>query len=113
MTNPYSIAPLDPPPTETELAWWQPRQRRARLRGYATSILVWGGFGLAIVEHNNWRVVFAHPLPSVAIATLVGASTTLLYRVVFGKMYQAIERTMMTKAIRDRRVREALLVPPG
>jgi hypothetical protein len=113
VTNPHAIAPLDPPATDAELAWWLSRQRRTLLWGYAASVAFWGLFEIFTVGRTTWSDVFVHPFATLGAIALEGGFVTFFYRLVFGKVYKAVERTLMAKAIRDRRVRHALLEPPS
>jgi hypothetical protein len=108
MTNPYGPVPLDPPPTAAELAWWRPRQRRGRLIGISGSVVLWGLIGVA---SHSWGATLAHPLLSLVAILAGGGVTTLLWQGVFWKFHRNLERTRMTRAIRDRRVRSSLLPP--
>ena len=105
--------PLDPPPTEAELAWWKPQQRRLRLWAYLAPFIFFGLAGVTLSGGlHGWHRLFTRPDLALGLFAFEGTLFTTVIRLVMRKPRERTVLVKMTTAIRDRRIREALLTPP-
>ena len=101
-------APLMPPPTDAELAWWRPRQRRLKISQFIVRALpVVPVCILRLMQGHAWAAV--DPAVQVVSYACAGALYVFVSR---QWVEDRVSREMIT-AIRDRRVRQALLTPPS
>jgi hypothetical protein len=109
MKNPYGPPPLDPPPTKSELVWWESYRYDMRVKVKIASFTAFGLFGLALGSSTHgWRGLVSHPFLSLWLFVFEGAIMTFLTT----PFRHAYERQVMPIAIRTRRVRSALLARP-
>ena len=108
MKNPNAPPPLDPPPTKAELTWWESCAYAMRVKSRVASFIIFGLFGMAIESHRAWHYLIVHPWASLGIFVFEGAVGTFLTT----PFRRAYERQAMPNAIRNRRLRTALLARP-
>ena len=106
MTDLPSVETLSPPPTNAELAWWDQHCRRERWWGFGKRFVL--GVSSSSAYFAIRYVVFVHR---------VGRSDLMIMTLIAGAVIALVPRPntelfdAMTTAIRDRRVRQALLSP--
>jgi hypothetical protein len=101
---------LTPPASSAELEWWDGRRRHMERATNAVRFCVTTGLfaGYVVLAHPHlWHRVLAHPVFPVAVAGIFGAIFTLLTPTGSALSWNS----RMTAAIRERRMREALLAP--
>jgi hypothetical protein len=109
MKSPYAPPRLDPPPTKSELMWWESYRHDMRVKARVVSFVLFGLFGLGFDLHwHGWRDVVGHPFAAMAVFVFEGAIMTF----VTTPLRRLSELPSKTEAIRNRRVRAVLLAGP-
>lgn len=113
MTNP----PLDPPPTEAELIWWRSERRRRLVVTGGFLMTVCGLTSLALVAKERGLGPLLHHPALMVRAFLIGGTTlsafVLIGRSIERRLTKAPPVDRMGKALRERRLRDALLALPA
>jgi hypothetical protein len=103
------VVPLDPPPTEAELAWWRPRQRLLEWRQHIGNVLIVGFVLVVPVTHHRLNEWATDPVGQLISFAIGGVLAVIFTRT--ATRNNALAK--MPAAIRERRMNDALLAPPS